>query len=393
MVWAALDNEDTKALELIKAGAEVNAEVNSELHYSVLSYCAVNPYKNRISHCLLEYGADCTAYSNNSVSPLESCFIGNNVALAKQIIEIKDTDAFYREYWRNSNLLVAAIEYNSLRAVNLLIEQYKKNKHIFMAASLLESREFIHALIEADNVDMVKTIDAEIMQGDNENPVKDLKDYLLLFVMRKKSKSKLKGKDNLCGYLLQQRGINLLVVDNKDINTFLYGLRTGNVELIESLLAINPEIINEQQARAICPLKEALMNSNYYSLPQIIQILLKHGSSTRFRDATAIRFRSTTALHMAIINNNTDAARLLVDHDVSLVNVCDYKGETSIFKAILVDNKELVQLLLNNGASIDIINKSGDMPIMLARLYGHFELEQMLMDHKIKQQEKLVINY
>lgn len=93
----------------------------------------------------------------------------------------------------------------------------------------------------------------------------------------------------------------------------------------------------------------------------IIDLLAKHGACLEIADV-----RGLTPLHIAVCNNNTEAALLLLEKGVS-AKATDESGETPLH-CIGHDNLELINALLESGADINAKNYSGQTPL-------HFSVE------------------
>lgn len=87
-----------------------------------------------------------------------------------------------------------------------------------------------------------------------------------------------------------------------------------------------------------------------------------------------------TLLHHCCIYNYNNFARILIKKMNADVNVQDDKGFSPLQFAAYADNAELVQLLLENGAQVNQLNKYGNN----ASFYAHdkWDILKLLIDYR-----------
>jgi ankyrin repeat protein len=68
-----------------------------------------------------------------------------------------------------------------------------------------------------------------------------------------------------------------------------------------------------------------------------------------------------TLLHEAILANNEQRAKILIDHGAN-INIQNRKGDTPLHIAVLNDEKIMVKLLVKHSANIDVKNSQGETP-------------------------------
>jgi ankyrin repeat protein len=84
---------------------------------------------------------------------------------------------------------------------------------------------------------------------------------------------------------------------------------------------------------------------------------------------TVGNFRDTP-LHVAAVQNDLDAIRLLVEAGGD-INAKDEEGYSPLHEAVEQGNNDAVILLLNLGADVDVRNDNGLTPDQLAALVGN----------------------
>lgn len=85
------------------------------------------------------------------------------------------------------------------------------------------------------------------------------------------------------------------------------------------------------------------------------------------------------ALHLAASNGYTEVVRLLVENGAD-VNVGDKYGDPPLNWAVYYGQKEMVLLLIEYGADVNAQSKAGNTPLSTARRQGYPEIQQILLD-------------
>lgn len=89
----------------------------------------------------------------------------------------------------------------------------------------------------------------------------------------------------------------------------------------------------------------------------------------------------STPLHVAATVGFLNGIDQLLQHPEVDVNKVDAHGNTAIHRAILGNNTSCLQLLLENGSRVDIQDKHGRLPIHLAALYRRSDCVSTLLSY------------
>ncbi len=90
--------------------------------------------------------------------------------------------------------------------------------------------------------------------------------------------------------------------------------------------------------------------------------------------------KACSALLIAAARGNHDIAEILISNGAS-VHVVDGTGETPLHKASFWGHGNLVKLLIASGAQIDASSKNGYTPLYLAASHHHQEVAKLLLDY------------
>uniref|UniRef100_A0A8C4K694 Caskin-2 n=1 Tax=Dromaius novaehollandiae TaxID=8790 RepID=A0A8C4K694_DRONO len=94
--------------------------------------------------------------------------------------------------------------------------------------------------------------------------------------------------------------------------------------------------------------------------------------------AVAPRF---SALHHAALNGNTELIALLLEAQAA-VDIKDNKGMRPLHYAAWQGKKEPMKMVLKAGSSVNIPSDEGQIPLHLAAQHGHYDVSEMLLQHQ-----------
>jgi len=143
--------------------------------------------------------------------------------------------------------------------------------------------------------------------------------------------------------------------------------------VIEAGAAINKASPSNENSQS--PLVEAV-NSGYL---ECVRVLLARGADPNLETNTG------TALYRAVVQKDLDIARLLLENDPKPTIDLTPSGETAILMLAISHNDiDLVTLLVENGATIDLVDQPSfftKTPLALACQQGNLEIVKLLLAH------------
>ncbi|KAL2766612.1 caskin-1 [Daubentonia madagascariensis] len=88
-----------------------------------------------------------------------------------------------------------------------------------------------------------------------------------------------------------------------------------------------------------------------------------------------------SALHHAALNGNTELITLLLEAQAA-VDIKDNKGMRPLHYAAWQGRKEPMKLVLKAGSAVNIPSDEGHIPLHLAAQHGHYDVSEMLLQHQ-----------
>ncbi|EPY78216.1 fibronectin type 3 and ankyrin repeat domains protein 1 [Camelus ferus] len=122
--------------------------------------------------------------------------------------------------------------------------------------------------------------------------------------------------------------------------------------------------------------KDSLMLACYAGHLDVVKYLRRHGASWDTRD-----LGGCTALHWAVDGGHCGVIEWMIQDgcEVDVVDACS--GWTPLMRVSAVSgNQKVASLLIDAGADVNVKDKDGKTPLMVAVLNDHEELVQLLLD-------------
>ena len=158
-----------------------------------------------------------------------------------------------------------------------------------------------------------------------------------------------------------QEELKLLIINNP-------------VKAIE-FLKDNPQFIKD-------PLEEfdPLETSVQYNQIHIVRFLMKNNAPIDMQKGAFGR----TPLMTAVLRDNIDILTLLLENGAQ-VNIIDERGDTALHLSVLKNNLAITEILLKNNANTHIKNNQGKTPLMTAEENKYDEIRLQLIEAGAKQ--------
>ncbi|KYO34956.1 caskin-1-like [Alligator mississippiensis] len=97
-----------------------------------------------------------------------------------------------------------------------------------------------------------------------------------------------------------------------------------------------------------------------------------------------VNFQDTdgfSALHHAALNGNTELISLLLEAQAA-VDIKDNKGMRPLHYAAWQGKKEPMKMVLKAGSAVNAQSDEGQIPLHLAAQHGHYDVSEMLLQHQ-----------
>lgn len=239
----------------------------------------------------------------------------------------------------------------------------------------------VHMAVLSDNndVNIRKVLDILIAKGVKLDQANNDGDTALSLAAQN-------GKDNVVTYIIRKakKPKALLKFANKEGNTALhFAAQNDHRDVINTLLTeiedvkLKEELLKKQNKDGDTPLHVAARNGSDNA---VARLLISLGVSKIPLDIQ--NGLKQTALDVAILNNKTKAAELILLAMGKKINTVDKDGNTPLHLAAQKGNEEIVRKLLANGADTAILNTAGLTAAQVAKAAGHDDLADLIENYK-----------
>lgn len=311
---------------LVEAGADVNAGT------PIIGAAGCGEFDNVLY--LMEKGADINVKTDDGFSPLGFAIRSGQTKIAKLLLAsgARVDDLFYDGYTEmNYSVLRGAAAFCGLDLVKHLVD-LGADVHAVDDEGLTPlhcykvNKECIQFFVETCGLDV---------------NARDLKGNTPLIYAAYES-------DVDCLRYLMEKGADVNAVDNKGWSALGSALYGKDKEII-ALLLQNGAAVNVSWEKGETPLHYAVKHCG----SEIVKLLIEAGA-----DVYATDEQGDTPLYVACSKNKLDAEciRVLVENGVDVNRPFNADRETPMLYAFKQNNEELVSLLVNLGAKVEVVS-------------------------------------
>ena len=105
------------------------------------------------------------------------------------------------------------------------------------------------------------------------------------------------------------------------------------------------------------------------------RILIEKGA-----DVNAVAFDNYTPLIIAVIKENIEIARLLIESGANIDTGTSKEYDTPLIIAVKKENIEIARLLIEAGANVNLVNQNGNDPLSIAVTKENIEIARLLIE-------------
>ncbi|KAK4060935.1 hypothetical protein Trihar35433_9860 [Trichoderma harzianum] len=106
----------------------------------------------------------------------------------------------------------------------------------------------------------------------------------------------------------------------------------------------------------------------------IAKLLLQYGANCLIQNSEGV-----IPLHQAVSRGNLDVAQLLISQDADQKNIRDTSSQTPLHTAAIGGQAKTLQLLLDHGVDISVVDEDGCTPLISASFFGFTEVVRILL--------------
>jgi len=160
-------------------------------------------------------------------------------------------------------------------------------------------------------------------------------------------------------------------------NALLFASYNGHIDIVNELLRHGAAI----ETRSTDGAKTALMMASYKNNADIIKLLIEKGASVDAKNN-----RGDTVLHIAAYMGYDNLVKLFLEHASIVDHINDQTFTTkytALHFATFKGHIDIIRLMIQAGAFMNLLDHQGNNCLMLAMLQQHFDVMNMLIDEHI----------
>ncbi|XP_046341387.2 ankyrin repeat-containing protein NPR4-like [Haliotis rufescens] len=148
--------------------------------------------------------------------------------------------------------------------------------------------------------------------------------------------------------------------------------------MVKYILSHDMEDINSRGWKKRTPVMASALHGN----KEVVELLVVEGA-----DVSLVSERGENILHLACQGGRVQVVKYVLSKDTVRINSRGWKKRTPVMAAALHGHKEVVELLVVEGADLSLVSERGENILHLARRGGHVEVVKYVLS-----QDKVGIN-
>ena len=347
--YAALTGSLDRVKILLKKGADVNLADKCDI--TPLHYAALSGNLELVQY-LVEQGADVNATDNEKKNVLTYAAQSGNLELVKWLVK-QGLDLNAKDYDNNTVLHYAA------QSGNLELVQWLVKQGLDINAKDNDKETVLHYAAQSGNVELVQWL---VEQGLDINAKGDDNNTVLNYAAQS-------GNLELVKWLVEQGADILsapLILDD--------AIRSRSIKMVQWLIDQGLDINSDLQYG-----EKPLHNAVLRDIPELVQWLVKNGADVNAKDNAGTTPISCVAVCPFL--NDKESIELIqwfIEHGSNL----KADGADVLTHSSLMQKKELVLWLINQGIDVNATNSLGETPLeTVCDIIYDLEMVQFLVEH------------
>ncbi|WP_346863681.1 ankyrin repeat domain-containing protein [uncultured Draconibacterium sp.] len=354
----AINKSDFNIVKLlVDYGADVNKCLEGSVKKTPLTE-AIEKGGEEITEFLINRGADVNCQNSWGKTPLELVSEKGWIKIVQLLLD-KGAEVNCTKENYSPSLLKASSE-GHLEIVKTLISKGAKiNGKSLVFTALIESVskghfEIVKELVE-HGADINKIIKVKFRDGEEDNA--------LISAIQN-------GHEDIALFLIE-KGAEINIKINKYTYPLILASQKGFVKIVEKLIE-NGALLDEINENGSTALIESITFDNF----EIAKLLILNGADVNIKATD--EEGEYNALCISSAKGKTDIVSLLLNHSAN-VNIDNSYGETPLTLATEFNHIEVVKLLIENGADINKKNHNNICPLLRASIEGNKSIMSYLM--------------
>ncbi|XP_067661057.1 ankyrin repeat domain-containing protein 50-like [Haliotis asinina] len=303
---------------------------------------------------LAESGADLSLSDKGGDNILHLACDKGHVEVVEYVLSLDKVDINSRGRWKRTPLIIAGINGNK-KVVELLMRNGAN-------PSLRDGpgKNILHYICWGGDVEVLKYI-LSLNKMDIDSRGERERTPLIT--------AGLKGHKDVVE-LLVENGADLSLTDKRGDNILHFACDKGHVKVVEYVLSLHKVDINSRGRWKKTPLLTAGHNGHR----EVVELLLRNGANLALRDASG-----DNILHYICWEGYVDFVKYVLSLHRVDINQKGWKERTPLLSAAFKGHKDVVELLVQNGADLSVKDYAGDNILHYISREGNVEIVKYVL--------------
>ncbi|XP_048242804.1 ankyrin repeat and KH domain-containing protein mask-like isoform X3 [Haliotis rufescens] len=164
--------------------------------------------------------------------------------------------------------------------------------------------------------------------------------------------------------LLVSDGADVSLVDVNGNNILHHACMGGDVETVKCVLSLRVVDINSRGRLSRTPVMEAALGGHR----DVVELLVSEGA-----DVSLVDKYGDNILHLACMRGHVETVKFVLSLHVVDINSRGERSRTVVMGAVVRRHRDVVELLVSEGADVSLVNKDGDNILHYACIRGDVE--------------------
>ncbi|XP_071085551.1 serine/threonine-protein phosphatase 6 regulatory ankyrin repeat subunit A-like [Haliotis cracherodii] len=144
----------------------------------------------------------------------------------------------------------------------------------------------------------------------------------------------------------------------------------GNMASVKRILEAGWVDVNSRGGDSLTPVISATLRGHR----KVVELLVSEGA-----DVSLVNVYGDNILHLACMGGHMETVKFVLSLNLVDINSRGLRSRTPVMKAALKGHREVVELLVSDGADVSLVNVYGDNTLHLACRRGHIETAKFVL--------------
>uniref|UniRef100_A0A915KCB5 Ion transport domain-containing protein n=1 Tax=Romanomermis culicivorax TaxID=13658 RepID=A0A915KCB5_ROMCU len=180
--------------------------------------------------------------------------------------------------------------------------------------------------------------------------------------------------DTLLDYINEQK-LNLSLTDEEGMTPLMFAVKDDKLAITERLLELGSDLEEKTKPNQQLPIHMAVVRPPPHAYAVVSLVLKAYPECRYIQDGD----NGDGVLHAAVLSRNSELLKLLCENG-ALINIQNNAGQTPIFLAVASNSESMLKILYHFKADANITDNEDKSPLHVAAEKGYTNMVELLAD-------------